>query len=65
MARIRSMAQKQLEERVESHEKEMSKIKEMIITLKMSVERFTDEIKENNSDRIREESGCRMVLTTR
>lgn len=51
------MAKKQLEEHVEGHEKEMSRIKEMILALKMSVDRLTDEMKENSSSKRKEESG--------
>ncbi|KAA0051854.1 uncharacterized protein E6C27_scaffold60G002860 [Cucumis melo var. makuwa] len=51
------MAQKQIEECVDIHEKEMKRIKEMILALKMSVERLTDEMKENSNSKRREELG--------
>lgn len=50
------MAQKQLEERVETMEKEILGLKEIVLDLKKVVERIAEDMKESNMSQQREES---------
>ena len=51
------MAQRQIEERIDGTEKEILGLKEMILEMKKSMDRLTDEMKENSSYKRRDESG--------
>ncbi|TYJ98820.1 retrotransposon protein [Cucumis melo var. makuwa] len=53
----RAMAQRVLEERTEGTEKEVVGLKEMMLEMKKSMDRLTEEMRENHSYKKREESG--------
>ena len=50
------MAQKQWEERLETSEKEIRELKEMILSMHKSIENLTEEVKESSRTKQREES---------
>lgn len=51
------MAQKQTNERLETNEREIKDLKEIILGLMKSVERLVEEVTENSASRHKEESG--------
>ena len=51
------MAQRQIEERVEGTEKEIMSLKEMMLEMKKSMDRMTNELRENHGAKKREEAG--------
>ena len=51
------MAQRQMVERMEGTEKELLSMKEMLLEMKKSMERLTEELRENHSYKKRDESG--------
>lgn len=53
---MRQMAQRQIEERVNGTEKEIMGLKEMILEMKKSMDRLTDEMRESHNCKRIEES---------